>query len=265
MPDGWPGTAPVTLRVMTYNAHRCVGTDRRHSPSRIAEVIEAYDPDVIALQELIAAPAGSGGVDHARALAERLGYDFRYQPARPRRGGPVGNAILSRLPMRSMKSALLPAHPLLKRWPRSALWAAIRVGPVEVQVINVHLSLVRAERVRQAEALCGGEWLAHPDCRPARILCGDMNASPRCPSYRCLARSLSDAQRLRGGRPQRTWPSLLPLRLIDHLFVSQDVLVRRVDAPRTPLTRVASDHLPLVADLVLRPQAAADSPRLLQG
>ena len=35
---------------------------------------------------------------------------------------------------------------------------------------------------------------------------------------------------------------------IDHVFVSPEIQVRDVFAPFEPLTRVASDHLPLVVD-----------------
>jgi endonuclease/exonuclease/phosphatase family metal-dependent hydrolase len=38
---------------------------------------------------------------------------------------------------------------------------------------------------------------------------------------------------------------------IDHLFVSPGIHVQDVFAPFDPLTRVASDHLPLVMDFEL--------------
>ncbi|MBI5365515.1 MAG: endonuclease/exonuclease/phosphatase family protein [Planctomycetes bacterium] len=248
-----PAAPPVAgLRVMTYNAHRCVGIDRRHAPLRIAQVIAACSADVVAVQELLVRSTGPRPVDQPRAIAERLGYDVQFMPARRRRDGLLGNAIFSRLPLAVRHAAPLPSIPALRRWPRSALWTAVRLGALEIHVFNAHLSLVRAERVAQADALLGADWLAHPDCSALRILCGDFNATPRCPSYRRFAGTLRDAQRAGGlRRPLRTWPSLLPFRLIDHMFLSPEITVRRVLVPRTPLTRLASDHLPLVADLEL--------------
>ena len=55
-----------TLRVATYNIHRCRGLDGRTNPARIAEVIRAIDADVIALQEVIGAGQASPG--HAEEL-----------------------------------------------------------------------------------------------------------------------------------------------------------------------------------------------------
>ncbi|MGD9302608.1 MAG: hypothetical protein PVI13_13610 [Desulfobacterales bacterium] len=40
------------LRVMTYNIHSCVGMDKKVNPERIARVIGAPTPDIVALQEV---------------------------------------------------------------------------------------------------------------------------------------------------------------------------------------------------------------------
>lgn len=54
---------------------------------------------------------------------------------------------------------------------------------------------------------------------------------------------------LDGHRPERTWLSHYPFRRIDHVFVSDEIEVVRVEVPRTDLARKASDHLPLIVDL----------------
>ena len=63
-----------TLRVATYNIHRCRGLDGRTNPARIAEVIRAIEPDVIALQEVIG--ASSSGPGHAEELGALLGMGW---------------------------------------------------------------------------------------------------------------------------------------------------------------------------------------------
>ncbi|MBC7168938.1 MAG: EEP domain-containing protein, partial [Phenylobacterium sp.] len=45
--------------------------------------------------------------------------------------------------------------------------------------------------------------------------------------------------------------SVLPVLRIDHIFVSPEVRVLDVFAPYDPVTRAASDHLPLVMDFEL--------------
>ncbi|HYG26664.1 MAG TPA: endonuclease/exonuclease/phosphatase family protein, partial [Caulobacteraceae bacterium] len=63
----------MKLRLMTYNVHRCVGTDRDLDVERVAEVIADCQPDIVALQELDVGRARTRGVDQAHRLAELLG------------------------------------------------------------------------------------------------------------------------------------------------------------------------------------------------
>ena len=84
------------------------------------------------------------------------------------------------------------------------------------------------------------------------ILLGDFNATASSLVYRTLTRGLEPARRLaRRKQPTTTFPSPLPVLRIDHLFVSPEIKVSEVFAPFEPLTRLASDHLPLVMDFEL--------------
>jgi endonuclease/exonuclease/phosphatase family metal-dependent hydrolase len=40
------------VRIVSYNIHGCVGTDGRRDAERVAAVLEALAPDVVALQEV---------------------------------------------------------------------------------------------------------------------------------------------------------------------------------------------------------------------
>jgi endonuclease/exonuclease/phosphatase family metal-dependent hydrolase len=77
---------------------------------------------------------------------------------------------------------------------------------------------------------------------------GDFNAGPLSRTYRCLASKFRDAQRSLAARRQATFPTRAPFRCIDHVFVNHRIEVLAASAIRTPLARVASDHLPLVVD-----------------
>jgi endonuclease/exonuclease/phosphatase family metal-dependent hydrolase len=51
---------------------------------------------------------------------------------------------------------------------------------------------------------------------------------------------------------RRTYPGVLPLLNLDHIYYRGDIEVSSVEQPRTRLALVASDHLPLVAELLVR-------------
>lgn len=241
-------------RIVTYNVHRCVGTDRRLDVGRVAEVIAALKPDIVALQELDVGRARTGGVDQAHEIARRLDMTFHFHPALKVEEELYGDAILTLLPERKVRTGPLPGYrPAPRLEPRGALWVAVEIEGRQVQILNTHLGLIPREQQLQAEALAGTEWLGHPDCEDPVILLGDFNATAASVVHRTLTRRLKPARAMAPRpSPTATFPSRMPVLRIDHVFVSDDIQVEDVSAPYQPLTRVASDHLPLVMDFHLR-------------
>jgi endonuclease/exonuclease/phosphatase family metal-dependent hydrolase len=241
---------------MTYNAHSCVGTDRRLDPSRIADVIAAHDPDIIALQELDLARRRSKQEDQAARIAEHVGMHFHFHPALRVEDELYGDAILSRHPLQMIHAGELPTVPSkLAFETRGALWVSITVANRQVQFLNTHLGLSSRERDAQVTALLGPEWLGHPACQEPVILCGDFNALPNSSPHRRLGAKLRDAHRVAAKARRPTFPSRFPLLRLDYVFVSSIWEVLEVQVPATPLTRIASDHLPVIVDLLLPEQA----------
>jgi endonuclease/exonuclease/phosphatase family metal-dependent hydrolase len=246
-------------RLLTYNVHRCVGADVRADPGRIAAVIAACAPDIVALQELDVGRARTGGIDQAHAIARRLDMDFHFHPALHVEEERYGNAVLTALPLRLVRAGALPGltwRPRLE--PRGALWVEVATGGGTLQVINTHLGLLARERVAQVEVLLGPAWLGHPHCRDApAVLLGDFNAVPGSRAYALLAGRLRDAQRAvppppaARRRPRATFPARWPVLRIDHVFLGPGITPRGAEVRRGPLERIASDHLPLVVDLHL--------------
>ena len=195
--------------------------------------------------------ARSGGVDQAHRIAQLLEMDFHFHPALQVEEERYGDAILTHLPLRLVKAAALPGlkgHAWLE--PRGALWVALELDGVEFQVINTHLGLLPRERLAQAEALLGEEWLGHPDCRAPVVLCGDFNALPRSAVCRRLRRRLDDAQtRIERHRPRATFFGRFPTARIDHVFVDRGLEVLAAEVPEDELACLASDHLPLIVEL----------------
>lgn len=242
-------------RIVTWNVHRCVGRDGVCSPARIARVLASLQPDVVALQELDVRRARTGGVDQAEAIARELGMAHHFHPAYRVMEEEYGDAILTARPAKFVRGAALPGvGPLQRLEPRGALWVCVNIGGVDVQIFNTHLGLRGYERLAQVEALFGREWMGSPNCREPVILTGDFNAIPRSRVYARLTSRLRDAQKLGPARkPKATFPSMLPMLRLDHVFLSRSFDVMRAETLRTPETRIASDHLPLFVDFVVKP------------
>jgi len=240
------------FRILTYNVHRCVGADRRIDLGRVAEVIAAEAPDIVALQEVDVGRARTGGVDQAHALARRLGMASHFNAALRVEEEQYGDAILTTRVERLVKAGPLPGYARIPRLePRGALWVSVDLGGRrELQVINTHLGLVPREQQIQAAALAGDGWLGAIDRRDPVILVGDLNATHRTVVHRTLASRLNDAHALRPAGESRvaTFPASMPMLRIDHVFVSAGIRVLSLRTIASPLARAAPDHLPLVMD-----------------
>jgi endonuclease/exonuclease/phosphatase family metal-dependent hydrolase len=124
-----------------------------------------------------------------------------------------------------------------------------------LQVINTHLGLVSRERRKQVDCLLSEEWLGNEGCGDTVMLVGDFNMQPRSRSYRKLTGRLRDAHRSRNKHYQATFPARFPTLRIDYAFAGSGIHVTHVETLRTPLARIASDHLPLVVDFEIESAA----------
>lgn len=243
-----------SLRVMTYNVHRCQGIDSRTSPERIARVIAQHQPDIVALQEVDVGRARSGFVDQAQAIADLLLMKFHFHPAFEIDDEKYGLAVLSHYPMRLVRTGALPGlagKPHIE--PRGAQWVGIDYHGREIQFINTHLGLRGEEKRQQVQAILGEGWLGRLNRDEPLIICGDMNSLPSSFVHRQICTRFSDVQSIvREHKPLRTFYGRYPLSRIDHIFVSTHFEAHRAAVARTTLTRVASDHLPLFVQLKLK-------------
>jgi len=248
------------LRVASYNVHGCRGMDGKFSPQRIARVLSRLQADIICLQELDDKRERSGSVRQVELISRSLQTDFRFHAVNSFVDGKFGNAILSHYPLRMVDQAGLPS---LKGFPgleeRGILWVEADIEGSKIQVLNTHLSILERERRLQVEFLLQRGWLGAELDRVPLILCGDLNAGMSSWTCRRLSEVLSNV----GSGPTRvvvprTWSGRLPLRRIDHVYTTDFVRTDRVIVPRNRLTRVASDHLPLVVDFSLVAEEAKE-------
>ena len=232
----------TTLRVATYNIHRCRGLDGRTNPTRIAEVIRRIAPDVIALQEVVGASAASPG--HAEEIGAQLGMGWVMAPARHLRSALFGNVVLSHLPILHHAQYDLS-------WktcePRCCQRVDIEVGTHRLHLYNVHLGTAFFERRYQAgrlSAIVHDRRVGQP-----KIVLGDFNEWMRGLATQMLSARLESIDLRAHLRRRRTYPGVFPVLHLDHIYYEGRVQVARVELPRTRLALLASDHLPLVAEL----------------
>lgn len=239
MPDSPlpPPAAPCRLRTVSWNIHSCVGTDSRFSPGRVAGVLKAAEADIIGLQEIGWHHRGEPDVDQFAYMAEATG--LRAVPAliKDHAGGHYGLAVLTKLPVLETRPLDLRVG---RREPRIALLSVLEAPYGPLRVVVAHLGLDPWERRRQAQALV--QALADP---MPTILMGDLNEFA---SGSAMVRILHAA--LPRHAAPRSFPSAMPTLRLDRFFASRELRLEHPQAIRTPVTKVASDHLPIMTELV---------------
>jgi endonuclease/exonuclease/phosphatase family metal-dependent hydrolase len=241
------------IRVMTYNIHAGHG-----NLARTAEAIRASSPDMVALQEVdVHWGERSGFVDQAAALATALGMEARFAhiyrlPNRDNSGAPreFGVALLSRHHIVTWRNDTLTrlstqdsnAVPALAP---GLLDAVVDIRGSRVHVFNTHLDYRADPSVRRIQASEMARVIGRVN--EPLIVFGDFNATPNAPEIAPLLERLRDAWPSDSGNGF-TYPADVPVKRIDYVFTSRDF---RVVAARVPVSD-ASDHRPVVVDLILR-------------
>lgn len=234
------------LRVVTYNIHKCRGLDRRVRPERIAMVLRETKADIIALQEVLSVAGRERERHQARFIAEELGMNYEVGENRRLDGGAYGNAVLSRLPLRAVHNYDITWR---GRERRGCLRADIQLDDERtLHVFNIHLGTAFLERRHQARQLIGGGILRQAELTGARIVLGDFNEWTHGLASRLLAEHFKSADIRHHLRRARTYPGILPLLHLDHVYYDQALVLEQLTLHRSRTALVASDHLPLVAD-----------------
>lgn len=246
-PRGEVPAGAVAFRVATWNIHRCVGTDARFAPERVAAVIASLDVDIIGLQEVGWYYGDENGVDQFAYLAEATGLVLYPALVKDHTHARFGNALLTRLPVEQV-DALDVSQPL--HTPRGGLMAVLRLSEkIRVRVVVAHLGLDPWERGRQCaqilasiDAADAGEEAPIPT-----LFMGDFNEWRRAaPRLRRLWSRFPDAA------APRSFHSRLPTFPLDRILAAPPLKILAFDVLRNDLTRQASDHLPVRATVCVQ-------------
>jgi endonuclease/exonuclease/phosphatase family metal-dependent hydrolase len=233
----------VDVRIATYNVHRCRGMDRRTMPARVAHVLREIDADIIALQEVIG--AGPSGAGQAEEIGAALGMGWVMTAVRHLRRHLFGNVVLSRFPITHHSHYDLSWRTCEAR---ACQRADLEIGGSQLlHVYNVHLGTAVLERRYQAPRLAS--YVHDRRVVGPKVILGDFNEWMRGLATRTLS-SLFDSVDIKAHlQRRRTYPGIFPVLHLDHIYYEGDVEVRSVELPRTRKALMASDHLPLVANL----------------
>ena len=235
------------LRVASYNVHQCVGNDGVRDAGRVADVLRELGADVVGLQEVDARPGLGHDSVQMDFLAHALGLAGVAGPTilRVGGGGHFGNALLTRRRVLDVRHIDLTIY---KREPRAALDVDLDVEGATVRFIVTHLGLLPGERRAQVRRLLDALGNRRHDVGRLLILCGDIN------EWFIVGRPLRWLHAVMGRAPAlATFPAGFPVFALDRIWVRPHAAVRTMSVHATPTARLASDHLPVTAEIEIGP------------
>ena len=244
----------MQLRFITYNIHKGIGIDRRFRLERIVEVVSHYSPDVVLLQEVDQGAPRSQSLDLAVALSSALDLpQFAFGLNVDLKKGRYGNAILTRFPILAERNIDLTMPESWIR--RGCQHATLDLGGGRaLEVFNLHLGLSARERAQQVAVLSRATELSDAPPENAAVIGGDFNdwRSLLLPTFTERLGFRCATERKHGRRRViPTYPSFSPQGGLDRLYFRGPLSLVSVQASRLRLARLASDHLPVIADFSL--------------
>jgi len=229
------------MRIVTYNIHKGRGIDGRTSIKRIESVLADLDADIIALQEVFSFCDSAEG--QVEALASTLDLHAAFGCTRHHRGRPYGNAILTRWPILESRDMDISWH---HRERRGCIRADLKTPRGILHVFNIHMGTSYFERRHQIRSLFASKQL-HEDLSGPRVLIGDFNEWIKGLTTRMLSEKFESLNLELHVRKRRSYPGFLPLMHLDHVYFERPLHIEKAELVRTRLSKIASDHLPLIA------------------
>jgi endonuclease/exonuclease/phosphatase family metal-dependent hydrolase len=217
--------------------------DRRTMPSRVADVIRDLSADVVALQEVIG--AGPMGAGQAEEIGAACGMGWVMTSVRHLRNNLFGNVILSRFPITHHSQYDLSWRTCE---PRACQRADLDIGggPL-LHIYNVHLGTAVLERRYQATRLAA--FVHDRRVVGPKVILGDFNEWMRGLATKTLSSLFESIDIYAHLKRRRTYPGIFPVLHLDHIYYEGHVEVRGMELIRSRKALMASDHLPLVANL----------------
>lgn len=242
--------ATDTVRILTYNIHHGAGTDERLDLARLASVIRAQRPHLVALQEVDSVTNRTGRVDQTAALGNLTGMRAYFAKAMDYDGGGYGEALLVGLPVESLRTHPLPADSGYE--PRAVGEAVVRLPHTGRMLVflGTHLDHTANTAMRRMQVDSIVRLFVTGASAPDApiVLVGDLNATPGSAPIATLTRHFADAG---ASTSASTFPSDVPEKRIDYVLLRPGSRFRVLEM-RVVDERVASDHRPVLIVVEVR-------------
>jgi beta-glucosidase len=169
-----------SIRVLTLNLWNDAGDVERRMDVLLPQVV-ALQPHVVGLQEV----RQSRHIRQAELIANALGAEYRFACCDPgSERGPIGNAVVSRLPIIGHSTLALPSPP---GDPRNALRCELQTPVGRLSFVTSHIAWeLHAAPLRESQAVALDAFARRDPGELPTVLTGDFNSTPDSDVHRFL-------------------------------------------------------------------------------
>ncbi len=233
-------TSAPTLRLASYNIQKCVGLDFRRQPQRIMQVLDGLQADIVVLQE-----ADKRLPPRPAALPHFMLDEAGWQIVDLGGAGSLGwhgNAVIWRGEGISLRETGHIKLPGLE--PRGAVRVDFETPIGPLRVMGMHLGLI--SHFRQQQVLHLVREMEDLPALPT-VWAGDFNEWSPTMGFDPLEDAFDVLS------PGRSFHSRRPMAQLDRFASGERIAVTDAGVHETGAARIASDHLPVWADVELTP------------
>lgn len=226
------------IRVASYNIRKSVGLDRQRRPERIIEILNEINADVVALQE-VDRRTGTRPTTIPRDMIERE-TDLKIVDIsiRPDSIGWHGNALLVHKDSEILQTR---RHDVPVLEPRGAISADIILKGVKMRIVGAHLGLLRHFRKQQIRTIT--QQIDQLNDGLPTLIMGDLNEWHPDGSLAEFGETYAIAT------PGPSFHSSKPVASLDRIILCNQLALLEGAVHHSDLSKVASDHLPIWADI----------------
>ena len=220
------------LRLASYNIRKAVGLDWRRDPARVLSVVNEISADIVVLQEADMRLGPRPASIPRYLVARETDYEIADVAQNAVSLGWHGNAILVRRGLQVTGTQQLELPGLE---PRGAVMAEV----AGVTVVGTHLGLMRRWRLLQMHRI-----REHLEGRAeTAIIAGDFNEWSDQRGYEPLTADFNMVF------PGPSFHAARPVAALDGFACGAKIKVHRHGIEHGAAARIASDHLPIWADV----------------
>lgn len=237
----------MTIKFLSFNIQSCRDYVKRNfDPLLMANTIRYLGSEIIGLNEVRSDGSHPDFFNHTKIIAESLGYDYYYfGQALTLDSGPYGNAIISKYPIKRIKTFIIP-DPVVKD--EDAYYETrgiIKAEIADFTVLITHVGLAKSEQTNAIKTIMN----LIDDIKTPIVLMGDFNMEPNNPLLSPIYSHFIDTATF-FSTPLLSFPSINPVKKIDYIFVTPEIEIITADIPQI----TASDHYPHTATLKIPSQ-----------